>query len=97
MKNHPEKSPGSSIQRRWDGLGTLERVKLIFNHADSFLQEHLVTRDEIDRLMATSESEWEYVIDRQEHPLFKNIGVKNDYHVQPLRKQLKAALSAAFL
>jgi len=88
---------GPSIESHWNDLGTLERVKLILQYTDHFLSLGLVTQEEIEEVAMTSESEWEYIIDREEQPLFQNINIKKEIGTQMLRDQLKAALAAAFL
>jgi len=57
----------------------------------------LVTQQEIEECAMTSESEWEYIIDREEQPLFQNVNIKKEIRTQTLRGQLKAALKAVFL
>jgi hypothetical protein len=86
----------SKIESHWNDLGTLERVKLILQYTDHFLSLGLVTPQEIQEVAMTSESEWEYIIDREEQPLFQNINIKKEIGTQNLRSQLKAALAAAF-
>jgi len=97
MKHRPATSMGPSIESHWNDLGTLERVKLILQYTDHFLSLGLVTQEEIEEVAMTSESEWEYIIDREEQPLFQNINIKKEIGTQMLRDQLKAALAAAFL
>jgi len=98
MKNRPCTSVGTSkIESHWNDLGTLERVKLILQYTDHFLSLGLVTPQEVEEVAMTSESEWEYIIDREEQPLFQNINIKKEIRMQTLRDQMKAALRAAFL
>lgn len=86
-----------SIESRWNGLNTFDRLKMILNYSDHFLNLGLITRDELDRVMSTSETEWEYVLDREDQPMFRNINLKQNATAQQLRNQLKAALKAVFL
>ena len=87
---------GTSIEGHWNGLGTFDRLKMILEHPDHFLSLGLITRDELDRVMATSETEWEYVLEREEQPMFRNINLKQTTAAQILRNQFKAALKAVF-
>ena len=86
-----------SIEGRWDGLGTIDRLKMILSHPDHFLNLGLVTREELERVMATSETEWEYILDRDPQTLFHNIDLSGKIFAQQLRAQLKTALMAVFL
>jgi len=97
MKHSPVTSMGPSIESHWNDIGTLERVKMILQFPDHFLSLGLVTPQEIEEVKMTSESEWEYIIDREDQPLFHNINIKKEIGTQMLRNQLKAALAAAFL
>lgn len=98
MNHRPATSVGlSKITGHWDGLSTIERVKMILANADHFLFYGIITRQELQVAMATSEAEWEYIIDRQDQPLFHNINIKKEVRMQALRNQLKAALCAVFL
>ena len=98
MKNSPCTSVGpSKIDGHWNDLSTLERVKVILKNVDHFLFNDLVTRNELREVMSMSESEWEYIIDREDQPLFTRINVKKEISTQYMRDQLKTALSAVFL
>ena len=98
MKHRPIQTTGpSEITGHWDGLSTIERVLMILDHADHFLFNGLVTRQELHAVTLISEAEMEYIIDRQDQPLFHNINIKKEVRMQALRNQLKAALCAAFL
>ncbi len=97
MKIRPMTSTGPSTTGHWDDLSTFERVKVILASPDHFLNLGLVTRDELSEVMQFSESECEYIIDREDHPLFQNIDIKKDIRTQELRKQLNTALRAVFL
>jgi hypothetical protein len=88
---------GVSIESRWNGLNTFDRLKMILEHPDHFLSLGLVTRDELERVMGASETELEYVIDREDQPLFQNFNLKGNIYAQNLRKQLNAALKAVLL
>ena len=70
---------------------------MILKHPDYFLSMGLVTPKELEEVEMTSETEWEYIIDREEQPLFQNINIKKETRAQVLRSQFKAALRAVFL
>ena len=97
MKNSPATTMGPSIESHWNDIGTIERVKMILQSPDHFLYLGLITQQELEEVKATSESEWEYIIDREDQPLFHNINIKKETSMQYLRNQLEAALSAVFL
>lgn len=88
---------GKPVEGRWNGLGTFERLKMILSHPDHFLSLGLVTRDELGKVMEASETELEYILEREEQPLFQYINIKHNTATQDLRRQLKAALKAVFL
>jgi hypothetical protein len=85
-----------SVDGRWDGLDFIGRIKMILHSPDHFLSLGLITRDELDRVMATSETEWEYVVDRG-YPMFQNINIKAKTYTQPLQHLFRTALKAVFL
>ena len=70
---------------------------MILTYTDYFLSMGLVTQDELDEVALTSETEWEYIIEREEQPLFHNLNIKNQIRTQKFRDQMKAALRAVFL
>ena len=88
---------GVTIESRWNGLNPFSRLKMILEHPDHFLSLGLITRDELERVMGVSETELEYVIEREDQPLFQNFNLKGNVYAQNLRRQLKNALQAVFL
>jgi len=96
MKHRPGKTEGLSINGHWDDLNTLERLKMILTHADHFLYQGLITRGELQMLMSTSESEWEYLSENHPDILFTRLNITADVRAQQLRDKLKAALCAVF-
>jgi hypothetical protein len=98
MNHSPDQSIGpSELNGHWDGLSTIERVLMILDHADHFLLNGLVTRQELLAVTQISETEMEYIINREEQPLFTRINIKKEIRTQCLRDQLKTALAAVFL
>ncbi|MBU1017618.1 hypothetical protein KKA33_01160 [Patescibacteria group bacterium] len=96
MKNRPLTPTGPSTNGHWDDLSTLERLNLILTNADHFLCQGLITRGELQMIMDTSESEWEYLSENHPDVLFTKINIKADVRTQELRDKLKAALRAVF-
>ncbi len=97
MTHRPEHISGLSINGHWDDLTVPERLKMILSNADHFLCQGLITRGELQMGMETSEGGREYIIEREEQPLFTKINLKSTVSTQELRDELKAALSAVFL
>lgn len=97
MKNRPNTTQGPSTNGHWNDLNTLERLNLILHNVDHFLYRGLITRTELQMVMETSEGGREYIIEREEQPLFTKINLKTDINTQELRDELKAALDAVFL
>ncbi|MBN2096343.1 hypothetical protein JW752_02985 [Candidatus Peregrinibacteria bacterium] len=97
MTHRPITPEGPSINGHWDDLTTLERLNLILTHADHFLCQGLITRGELQMLMSTSESEWEYLSENHPDVLFTKINITADVRAQESRDRLKAALRAVFL
>ncbi len=96
MKPRRVTPKGMEIKGHWDGLSTVERLKMILSNAGHFLSFGLITRQELDRVMATSESEWEYLATNHPDVLFNNINIKKEVRAQAHRNELKVALNAAF-
>jgi len=88
---------GPSIEGHWNDLTVLERLNMILSNPDHFLYQGLVTRGELQMVMELSEGGREYIIDREEQPLFTMINLKSPINTQALRDKLKTALSAVFL
>ena len=80
----------------WDDLGTLERLKLILQHADLFLSLRLITQSELDMINEMHESEWEYILDREDQPLLTSIHLKKNLEEQYHRYYLESALESIF-
>ena len=87
---------GPYIKGNWYDLTVLERLNLILDYPDHFLSLGLITRGELQMVMETSEGGLEYIIDRENQPLFTKINLKADVNTQQLRNELKTALNAVF-
>lgn len=97
MPKAPRKSPGKrDVVHEWNSRDFLDRLKLVMDHIDLFWDLRLITRSEVEMLMGMSESAREYVISREDHPIFSSLNLKNDVDTQYHRDKLKAALWAVF-
>lgn len=97
MKKAPRTSSGMKIADRWNGMSLMQRVQLIQDNVDLFWDLRLVTRSEIEMLLSMPESAQEYIVDREDHPIFTSIDLKKDIEAQIHRDKLEAALRAVFL
>ncbi|MBU1685245.1 hypothetical protein KJ662_03245 [Patescibacteria group bacterium] len=96
MKELPRKSPGDKNVAKWDDMDFMERLNLIMNHADIFRSLRLITPSEIAMVDAMHESAREYIVEREDQPLFTSIHLKKTVATQIHRNKLKAALRAVF-
>ena len=96
MTKRPYSNIGPSIEGRWNGLDTLERLNMILDYRDLFVSFGLVTDQEVEMVLATSEGGREYILEREDQPLFHKINIKKELSTQALRNQLKTALRAVF-
>ena len=95
-RSGPRKSPGTELAAHWDGMDFMERLKFIMDHIDIFWSLRLVTRSEIAMVDAMHESNREYIVEREDQPLFTSINLKEEVAAQSHRDKLKAALEAVF-
>ena len=96
MASTPNKSRGKEIVTLWDGRDFLGRLKMILDNRDLFWSLGLVTLGELAMAQSMSESAIEYVLDREDQPIFTSINIKEDLEVQNHRKKLETALRAVF-
>ena len=96
MTNRPYANIGPSIEGRWNDLDTLERLNMILEYRDLFVSFGLVTPQEVEMVLAISEGGREYILEREDQPLFHNINIKKELRTQVLRNELKTALKAVF-
>lgn len=104
MKNRPRKSPGparagtdgNEIVARWDGMNLMERLELIMDHASLLLARGLIAPSEIALVEAMPESAREYIVYREDQPMFTSINLKKEIDAQLNRDKLEAALEAVF-
>ena len=81
----------------WNGRSSFERLKMILGHPDLFLSQCLVTPDELARATAVSETEIEYLLEREPHTIFSNLQLENKIETQKHRHQIMTALQAVVL
>jgi len=91
------KSRGLGVSDQWDDLGVFERLSLILANAQVFLDHHLISPSELFVAEAMNNNEWEYIMDREDQPVFATLHIKKDCEAQHYRNKLKAALRAVFL
>jgi len=96
MKSGPRKSSGGEIVAKWDGMDFMERFKLIMDHASLLLARGLIAPSEIALVEAMPESAREYILSREDHPIFTSIDLKQEVNAQVHRDRLEAALRAVF-
>lgn len=102
MASHPNKSRGSATADKkeiavlWDGRDFLGRLQMILDNRDLFWSLGLVTLGELVVAQSMPESAIEYILNREEQPIFTSINIKEDLHVQCHRGKLEAALRAVF-
>lgn len=96
MKSVPRKSSGEDIAARWDGMDFMERLNLVMDHPDLFLVYRLVAESELAAVDAMPDSALEYIVEREDQPLFTSLHLKQTVAAQQHRDKLKAALKAVF-
>ena len=97
MKETPRTSPGDTIAATWDGMDFMERLKLILDFPDNFLKYGLIAKSELALATGMPESAWEYIVDREDQPIFTSIHLKKEVAAQVHRNRLEAALGAVFM
>jgi hypothetical protein len=96
MKTRPDKSTAEKIAAQWDGRDFLSRLKIILNNRELFCSLGLVTLSELTVASSMPESAIEYILSREDQPIFTSINIKKDVETQNHREKLKAALRAVF-
>jgi hypothetical protein len=97
LKNEPRTPSGEDITAQWDGMDFMKRLKLIMDHADLFHKQGLVANSEIDAVNAMHESDREYIVEREDQPIFTSLHLKETVAAQQHRDKLEAALKAVFM
>jgi hypothetical protein len=95
---HPlSKITGKEIAAQWDGRDFLGRIKMILDNRELFWSLGLVTPGELTAASSMSESAIEYILNREDQPIFTSINIKEDVGMQHHREKLETALRAVFL
>ena len=84
------------IQAHWDELSSLGRLQLILEYAELFLALRLITESELSIVRKMSPVEWEYILLREEHPIFTSLDLNQISEEQHYHYKLIAALRAVF-
>jgi hypothetical protein len=82
------------IAHFWSEKTALERLKLIMQYEDLFWALELVTSAELKVVWATSSSNRQYVLNREDQPFFVSINLHQPLDEQVHSQKLKAALNA---
>ena len=88
-------SEGKEQAIPWDGMDFLGRLRFILANRDLFLSLRLVTESEMVLAQAIKEDELEYILEREDSPIFTSINLKKavgEQEVDHHRDNLKAAL-----
>lgn len=88
-------SEGKEQAIPWDDMGFLDRLKMILENRDLFLNLRLVTEGEVTVVDEMSPTELEYIVEREDQPIFTSINLKKAVEEQAVehhRDNLKAAL-----
>ena len=93
----PATADKKEIAIHWDGRSLLARLALVIENSELFQSLRLVTHGELDMVGEMSESGLEYVLGREDCPIFTSINLKKDVEAQNHRNKLETALSAVFL
>jgi hypothetical protein len=97
MTNRLRTSTAEKIVTRWDGRDFLGRLQMILDNRDIFWSLGLVTLGELAMASSMSESALEYILKREEQPIFTSINIKENVEMQHHREKLETALRAVFL
>jgi len=97
LKNAPRQSSGHDITAKWDGMTFMERLNLVMNNIDLFWSLRLISESEAKAVDAMHESDREYIVEREDQPLFTSLHLKETVAAQQHRDKLKAALQAVFM
>lgn len=91
-----KKTVGTTIEGLWNGLSSFERINVVRENPDLFISAGLATRDEIEKIMACSESDVEYLAETHPEILLREIDITDTVRHQEHSKELRTAVSAVF-
>lgn len=84
------------LQELWNTSSPRKRLDLILKHNEVFWALELITEAELKVAEATSVSNQNYVLSREEQPFFSHLYLKKPFAQQIHSQKLKAALNAVF-
>lgn len=90
-------SSGRKMVHYWNSQSPLERLNFVMNHMNLFWSMGLVTSSEMEIVQRLSEASREYIVGREEKPIFKKINIKKGVEDQEEGQKLRTALEAVFL
>ncbi len=90
-----KKSKGSSAIRQWDRQDPLRRLYFVLKHSRILEDLGLVSQNELRVANALSESSREYILAREDQPLFADINLRLTLEQQQHKERLMAALEIA--
>jgi len=77
----------------WDGCDSLERLELILKNHQVFRSFGLVSDSEIQLAQSLPLSAREYIVKREDQPIFTTLALKQEMQNQRCCNRLKAALN----
>ena len=90
------KSKGEKAIRYWDSRDALGRLDLVMRHCRLFGSMGLVSPSEIEMAQALSESSREYILAREDQPIFAEINLRQKLEQQRHKSKLRKALRMVF-
>ncbi len=85
------------VTHYWNEKTPLERLNLVIKYMDFFWSLGLVTNSEMAVVESLSEGSREYIVQREEQPIFSSLNLKKNIKDQTHSKKLKAVLKTVFL
>ncbi len=87
---------GRGKAAQWDEQTFIGRLQLILEYDSLFLAMGLVTERELFIVRQMSPTEWEYILIREEQPIFSKIDLHEAVKNQITAEKLETALKAVF-
>lgn len=97
MRHIFKRNRGQKTVHYWNHLEPLERLNFVMEHNNLFWSLGLITEGEINVVKQLSEASKEYIIQREEQPVFTSLHLKKDVKDQFHAQKLKTLLRAVFL
>ena len=94
MTPHHSKSAVRKKPAHWDGRDFLGRLDLILNNHHLFRSFGLVTEAEIQMAQSIPESAREYILTREDQPIFTTINLKTEAELQRCWDRFKQVLKS---